>query len=320
MLCIHLKNTDPFFCLAAEEYLLKMFSEDIFMLWQSNDTVVVGKHQNAMAEINYQYVRENNITVARRISGGGTVFHDAGNVNFAFIKNVSSPAEISFKMFTAPVVGALGRLDLKATTSGRNDLLLEGLKISGNAEHVFKNRVLHHGTLLYNSNLENLGQAIKVAPGKYESKAVQSNRSPVANISTFLKKQMPIEDFIQFLLDVQIENQGVSFYELCETDIQNIQQLVKEKFKTWEWNFGYSPKYSFQNKTRVDGKNIDIILKTVKGKISDINLGGEFFPLRTSTLLTKNLTNKRHFYEDVEKELKHFLHKAPDELVYAFFI
>ena len=140
MICIHLKNTNPFFCLAAEEYLLKNFREDIFMLWQSEDTVVVGKHQNAMAEINYPFVRENNITVARRISGGGTVFHDSGNVNFSFIKNVSSPAEISFKLFTEPVVEALEKLGIKATTSGRNDLLIEGMKISGNAEHVYKKR------------------------------------------------------------------------------------------------------------------------------------------------------------------------------------
>ncbi len=199
MLCIHLKNQDPYFCLAAEEYFLKNFREDIFMLWQSEDTIVVGKHQNALGEINYRFVREKGIQVARRISGGGTVFHDSGNVNFTFIKNVKGPSEISFKIFTTPVVEALAQLGVTATTSGRNDLLINGFKISGNAEHVFKNRVLHHGTLLFNSDLENLGQAIKVIPGKYESKAVQSNRSPVANISSFLKDQLKIEEFIRFL-------------------------------------------------------------------------------------------------------------------------
>lgn len=319
MLCIHLKNTDPFFCLAAEEYLLKKFAEDIFMLWQSNDTVVVGKHQNALAEINYRFVRENNITVARRISGGGTVFHDAGNVNFAFIKNVGSPAEISFKMFTAPVVDALGELGLTATTSGRNDLLIEGLKISGNAEHVYKNRVLHHGTLLYNSNLENLGRAIKAAPGKYASKAVQSNRSPVANISSFLKKQMPIGDFLQFLLDVQLQNDGVNFYKLSETDIQNIQQLREEKFTTWEWNFGYSPKYSFHNKAEIDGRGVEVNLRTAKGIITEIQIKGNSFSEEIFLALAEKLSGKRHFFEDVQKELKRFLTDVPDDLVYAFF-
>ncbi len=320
MLCIHLKDTNPFFCLAAEEYLLKKFSEDIFMLWQSEDTVVVGKHQNALAEINYSFVRENKITVARRISGGGTVFHDAGNVNFAYIKNVNSPAEISFKQFTAPVVDALAKLNITATTSGRNDLLIEGLKISGNAEHVFKNRVLHHGTLLYNSNLENLGKAIKVIPGKYKSKAVQSNRSPVANISSFLKKEMSIGDFMQFLLDVQLENEDVRFYELTGEDIQNIQHLSEEKFRTWEWNFGYSPKYSFQNKTEIDGREVEVKLKTIKGIIDEINVDGDYFWEKINEQLSNNLKGKRHFFEDVQQALKEVLDKVPDKLSYVFFV
>ncbi|MCG6190635.1 lipoate--protein ligase [Maribellus maritimus] len=320
MLCIHLKNTDPFFCLAAEEYLLKKFSEDVFMLWQSKDTVVVGKHQNALAEINYPFVRENNITVARRISGGGTVFHDAGNVNFAFIKNVNSPAEINFKMFTAPVVNALEKLDLNASTSGRNDLLLEGLKISGNAEHVFKNRVLHHGTLLYSSDLENLGQAIKVIPGKYESKAVQSNRSPVANIASFLKKEMAIEDFIQFLLNVQLENKEARFYEPGEKDVQNIQQLAGEKFKTWEWNFGYSPKYFFQNKINIDGREVKVNLRTVKGIINEIKVDGNYFSEKINRQLTEKLLGKRHFFEDIQQALIEVSDKVPDKLVYVFFV
>ncbi len=168
-------------------------------------------------------------------------FHDSGNVNFSFIKNVKSTAEISFKQFTAIVVEALAKLGVTATTSGRNDLLIDGLKISGNAEHVFKNRVLHHGTLLFNSDLQNLGQAIKVVPGKYKGKAVQSNRSPVANISQFLKTPLTTGEFIQFLLGVQLENQENSFYVLNENHIQSIEKLSTEKFKTWEWNFGYSP-------------------------------------------------------------------------------
>ena len=319
MLCIRLKNTDPFFCLAAEEYLLKNFSEDIFMLWQSEDTVVVGKHQNLLAEINYSFVREKNITVARRISGGGTVFHDAGNVNFAYMKNVSSPAEISFKRFTAPVVDALAELSVTATTSGRNDLLIGGLKISGNAEHVFKNRVLHHGTLLYNSNLDSLGQAIKVVPGKYQSKAVQSNRSPVANINSFLQNKMPVEGFIRFLLEFQLTKNKARFYELTETEICNIQQLSEEKFRTWEWNFGYSPKYSFQNKSEIDGREVEVKLNTIKGIIDEINIDGDYFLEKMNGQLSRNLQGKRHFFEDVQKALKEVLDKVPDKMVYVFF-
>ena len=277
MICIHIPNLNPFFCLAAEEYLLKNFTDDVFMLWQSDQTVVIGKHQNLLAEINYSYVRKHNITVARRISGGGTVFHDKGNVNFAYIKNVSSPAEISFKLFTEPVVNSLAKLGLNATTSGRNDLLINQLKISGNAQHVYKNRVLHHGTLLFNADLNNLGEAIKVVPGKYKSKAVESNRSKVANISDFLNDKMTIEDFVHFLLNEQTRKKGNSFYQLNETDRQEINNLVSQKFSTWYWNFGYSPKYCFQHKVEINGLLLQIEMHVVKGKIMECNLTGNYF-------------------------------------------
>jgi lipoate-protein ligase A len=299
MRCIHIKNTDPYFCLAAEEYLLKNFDEDIFVLWQSDNTVVVGKHQNALGEINYRFVRENNIKVARRISGGGTVFHDRGNVNFSFIKNVKSPSEISFKLFTGPVVEVLAKLGVEATTSGRNDLLVEGKKISGNAEHVHKTRVLHHGTLLFSSDLKNLGQAIQVTPGKYTSKAVQSNRSTVANISQFLKTEMPVNEFIRFLLNVQLGKSGNTIYELNETDIQTIDKLSTEKFQTWDWNFGYSPKYSFKNEVEIGGKILKVELEVEKGRIVEAQVGGEYFNEIEKVGIQNILIGTNHFYSDI---------------------
>ncbi|AHW59858.1 lipoate-protein ligase [Draconibacterium orientale] len=315
MICIVLKNNNPFYCLASEEYLLKNFDDDIFMLWQSDKTVVVGKHQNALGEVNYRYVRENAITVTRRISGGGTVYHDAGNVNFAFIKNVKSPAEISFKQFTEPVVEALAQLDIEATTSGRNDLLIKGLKISGNAEHVFKNRVLHHGTLLFNSDLENLGNSIKVIPGKYTSKAVQSNRSKVANISPFLKNEMDIEAFIDFLIGVQLKKDGAESYTISAADNEAINKLVDDKFTTWEWRWGYSPKYTFTNKVEIDGRTLEIHLEVKKGHIESANLQGNYFDAAYLAELTAALVGKQHFYETIRDVLK----TDNEELIYAFF-
>jgi len=319
MLCIQLKNNDPYFCLAAEEYLLKNFSEDIFVLWQSENTVVVGKHQNAMAEINYPFVHKNGITVARRISGGGTVFHDAGNVNFAYIKNVSSPAEISFKLFTEPVVKALTKLGVNATTSGRNDLLVEGKKISGNAEHVFKNRVLHHGTLLFNSNLETLGESVKVVPGKYQGKAVQSNRSVVTNILPFLRRKWSVNDFSSFLLNVQLENVENSFYELKKEDNLAIQKLVDGKFKTWDWNYGYSPKYTFRNELYSEGKRFLVELQVEKGRISQSNCSGDFISAQKMKILNESLSGVRHFYLEIVEKLEETLPEVSDELVFAFF-
>lgn len=319
MICIHIKDRDPYFCLAAEEYFLKQFQENIFMLWQSENTAVVGKHQNLLAEINYPYVRENNIKLARRISGGGTVFHDAGNVNFVFIKNVASPAEISFRQFTSPVVDALAKLGITATSSGRNDLMIDGLKISGNAEHVFKNRVLHHGTLLFDSDLKNLGQAIKVIPGKYESKAVQSNRSPVANIASFLKNNWLVDEFMEFLMNVQLEKSGVEIYNLNEKDNKTIAELSAEKFSTNDWIFGYSPKYSFENKIEIKGKLLSIQLNVVKGIVQNAIVSGDFFSQKENNVLSAKLENTKHQFENIYTLLQLQQNEVKKEIIYAFF-
>jgi lipoate---protein ligase len=319
MLCIHLKNNDPYFCLAAEEYLVRNFEEDIFMLWQSHNTVIVGKHQNLLAEINYPFCWKNNITLARRISGGGTVFHDAGNVNFTFIRNVMSPAEISFKQFTQPIVDTLARIGIKAETSGRNDLMVEGKKISGNAEHVFKNRVLHHGTLLFNSDLENLGQALKVVPGKYQSKAIQSNRSEVVNIFPFLKKELNVEEFVRFLFEFQLENLGNSRFELGEHNNRQIEKLVIEKFNTWDWLYGYSPGYSFKNELNLEGKIIRVELEVKKGIIQEFQISGNYFSEKEMKTTQLELQNKKHCFETILEVLGNCSSKFPDEMIYFFF-
>ncbi len=302
MLCIQLKRNDPFFCLAAEEYLLKNYKDDIFMLWQSEDTVVIGKHQNAMAEVNYSYVIENKIKVARRISGGGTVFHDAGNLNFSFIKNVDSPSQISFSRFVQPIVEALAKLGIQAEISGRNDLLIDNKKISGNAEHIFKNRVLHHGTLLFDSNLDTLGQAIKVVPGKYQGKAVQSKRSVVTNIRPFLKEELTIEQFADFIMTCEADKHESSLYELNENDMQNIQQLTTEKFVTWDWNYGYSPRYTFQNEGLIEGKLLKIELQVERGHITNAAISGTFFTSRQSSQLNNLLEGERHSYFELQSK------------------
>ncbi len=319
MLCIHLKNRDPYFCLAAEEYSMKNFSEDVFMLWQSEDTVVVGKHQNALAEINYPYVHKNNIKVARRISGGGTVFHDKGNVNFCFIQNVDSPSEISFRRFVEPILDALSKLGINAVTSGRNDLLIEGKKISGNAEHIFKNRVLHHGTLLFNSSLNKLGQSIKVTPGKFQGKAVQSNRSEVTNILPFLKNKLTINEFNSFLMNYQIGRPGSSSYAFDEREKLAIQKLADEKFTTWEWNFGYSPKYTFHNVCLIKGKILKSELKVERGYINGAVISGDYYSNSQSEWLNKAFIGMKHTYNDLRTKIQEIDAVPTAELVYAFF-
>jgi lipoate-protein ligase A len=273
--CIHQTNTDPYFNLAAEEYFLKNFQEDFFMLWRSKPTVVVGKHQNALAEINHDFVRTHQIPIARRLSGGGTVFHDLGNLNFTFIRNVEKIQEVNFKVFTFPIVEALKILGVEAYTTGRNDLLIDGKKISGNAEHIHKNRVLHHGTLLYNSQLDALKGALKVDLSKFEDKAVQSNRSEVTNIAPYLPEPMRVEDFGNLLFsEISKQLTNSQLYTPTEGDLAAIQKLSDEKYRTWEWIFGYSPRYRFTNKLETENGEIQIGLLVEKGLLVEVAVSG----------------------------------------------
>ena len=302
-LCLNQTSTDPYFNLAAEEYFLKNFQEDFFMLWRSKSSVVVGKHQNALAEINHAFVRENQIPVARRLSGGGTVFHDPGNVNFTFIRNVKDISEVNFKVYTVPVVAALKKLGVEAYTTGRNDLLIDGKKISGNAEHVHKNRVLHHGTLLFDSHLEALKGALKVDLSKFEDKAVQSNRSEVTNIANYLPNPISVEEFTRFIFD-EICGTYPDFkvYELTSEDIAAIEKLSAEKYQTWDWIFGYSPRYRFSNTIESERGEIHVDLLVEKGLIAEAALSGAV----SGELARKfegKLVGLRHDHEEITESL-----------------
>jgi lipoate-protein ligase A len=302
-LCINQTNKDPYSNLAAEEYFLKNFQEDFFMLWRSEPSVVVGKHQNALAEINHKFVRENHIPVARRLSGGGTVFHDPGNVNFTFIRNVTNISEVNFKVFTIPVVEALRKLGIVAYTTGRNDLLIDGKKISGNAEHVHGNKVLHHGTLLFNSRLDALKGTLKVDLSKFEDKAVQSNRSEVTNISDYLTNPISVEEFTNFLFyEISQNYSEFLVYKLTPEDLAAIKKLSEEKYQTWDWIFGYSPKYLFSNKLEAAEGEIQTSIWVEKGIMTEISITGAI-PSEQIKKITAALVGCRHDYEAVNLAL-----------------
>ncbi len=272
MLIIRRPQTDPYFNIAAEEYFLRNFKENIFMLWQNEPSIIIGKHQNTLAEINLNYVTEHQIPVIRRITGGGTVFHDLGNINFTFIKTIIGEDLVDFKRFTYPIIEVLKSLGVPAKHEGKNDIRINGLKCSGNAEHVFKNRVLHHGTLLFSSDLSNLGETLKTKEDMFVSKAVKSNRSQVTNIVDHLKLPLSISQFVELVNNYLIENDPEThFYEPTEKDIAAINTLVAEKYKTWEWNFGYSPLYQFKNEIgdlacMLEIKNGEIIQASIINK------------------------------------------------------
>jgi lipoate---protein ligase len=269
MLCIFNNNTDIYFNLAAEEFLLKSRSDDIIMLWQSTPCIVVGKHQNAFAEINSGFVSKNNIPVARRLSGGGTVYHDSGNINFTFIANGSAGKLVDFKKFVTPVIEFLSTLGIIALIGEKNDLLINGLKISGNAEHIHRKRVLHHGTLLFNSDLEKLRESLKIVPGRYIDKAIQSNRATVANISNYLAEKITVDEFASrlFIFLSGKYNHSIHF-EFIDNDNAAISKLRDEKYASWDWIYGYSPAFSLIRTISINNKKYSFKIDIEKGIIT----------------------------------------------------
>ena len=304
MLCIISPYTNPYFNLAAEEYLLKSFQEDLFLLYRNRPSIVVGKHQNTLAEINLPFVQENEILVARRISGGGTVFHDLGNLNFAFFTSGKEGELVDYKRATTPIVEALKKMGLEVRLGKRNELLLKGLKISGTASHVFKQRVLHHGTLLFSPEMGKLSAALKSDKERFTGRAVKSVQSRVTNISDHLKESVDVEMFQERILAHMLQNfKDARPYQLGRTDIVKIKALRDSKYSTWEWNFGYSPKYQFCRSISFKGGSLELHMNVVKGVIKELKIVGDFTSLRDIALLENLLVGTIHDPETIRIKL-----------------
>ena len=303
MLIIYNDNTNPYFNLAMEEYLLKNSTEDLFILWRNKPSVIVGKNQNTLSEINLEYVKENSIPVVRRQSGGGAVFHDLGNINFTFITNNNNSFS-DFKKFTQPIIDLLKTMGLDATFSGRNDLLIDGKKFSGNAQYNYRNKVMHHGTLLFSSQITDLSNALKVKSIKFEGKGIKSVKSRVTNISEHLDTKMSVLEFkdliMNYMASIDSDNK---LYTLSKEDIDGIEKLVEKKYNTWEWNFGNSPKYSFSNELKYPGGNVEFNLEINKGVISKIKFFGDFFGKEDIENLEILLSGVKHKEESLREIL-----------------
>lgn len=277
---------NPYFNLASEEYILENMNgfDDIFMLWQNEPSVILGANQNAYAEINLDYADKNNIKIVRRLSGGGCVFHDSGNVNFSFAEKIGSENDgriLNFEYFVQPVIDALQNLGLNAELKGRNDLLLDGAKFSGNAQRVYKNqagvkKILHHGTILFDSDMGRLSQVLNADEDKIKSNSVKSVRSRVTNIRPHLKKDMPPQEFINYLENYMIKEKNCEMYHFSQTDIKNIEEIA-EKYSSPEFIFGAKLKYEFANKKRFDFGSVEIKFNVKAYKISEAKIYGDFF-------------------------------------------
>jgi lipoate-protein ligase A len=295
------ETTDAYFNLASEEYLLKHTEEDIFYLWRNDNAIIVGTNQNALSEINVDYVKEKDIKVVRRLTGGGAVYHDLGNINYTFIEN-NKKSFNDFRGFCEPITKALNELGVQAEFSGRNDMTIDGKKFSGTAQCKYKNRVMHHGTLLFSSKKADITGALKPRDIKFSGKSVKSVASRVTNISEYLKEPMDVLEFRNLVME-SVAGGLINVTSFTPEEVDKIQKLRDEKYSTWEWNFGQSPKFSMTKEGRFAGGTIEVTLDVQKGIISNLRIYGDFFGVGDIRELEGKLHGVKHQYQEVEDVL-----------------
>ena len=288
---LDLTTTDPAWNLAVEEYVFDHLPKDrmYVMLWQNDHAIIIGKHQNTLAEINESYVKEQGIRVVRRLSGGGAVYHDMGNLNYTIIADAQEEA-LDFGRFCDMVIRALAKAGVKAERNGRNDMTIDGKKFSGNAQYVRNGRIMHHGTILFDSNMSVLAGALQVDPAKIQTKGVKSVRSRVTNVRPYLPEDLTLAQFRAFLLESILEEFPGEKYELTEADMASIAASKERRYGTWEWNFGYSPACTVSKKQRFEGcGSVEAFMDINKGCIRNITFRGDFFAAEDPSTLAEVL-------------------------------
>lgn len=320
--------TDPTINLAIEEYCVKNLNiNETYLLFYINEpSIIIGKNQNTAEEINADYVREQGIHVVRRLSGGGAVYHDLGNLNFSFITKDDGDSFSNFKRFTEPVTKALAKLGVNAELSGRNDILAEGRKISGNAQFATKGRMFSHGTLLFDSEIEHVVSALNVKMDKIQSKGIKSIRSRVANITEFLQEKITTEQFRQLLLENIFEGESeIPTYELTEDDWKEIYKISEERYRNWDWNYGKSPKFNLQQSHRFPVGQVDVRLEVSKGTVTACKIYGDFFGVEDVHHIEECLIDKPFDKEAFEEALagveinRYFGNITTEEFLALFF-
>ncbi|MGT2811885.1 lipoate--protein ligase [Streptococcus minor] len=300
-------SNDPAYNIALEAYAFKELTDidEIFILWINEPAIIIGKHQNAIQEINKEYTDEHGIHVVRRLSGGGAVYHDLNNLNYTIISNKSEEGAFDFKTFSKPVIDTLSTLGVEANFTGRNDLEIDGKKICGNAQAYAKGRMMHHGCLLFDVDMTVLGQALKVSKDKIESKGVKSVRARVTNINNELPEKMTVLDFKEAILNqMKKEYPDMDEYVLSEDELARIQEIRDSQFATWDWTFGATPEYTVERSVRYPAGKITSYIKTEKSVIESIKIYGDFFGIGDVSDIEQLLIGTRYEYLDVLEKLK----------------
>lgn len=291
MVYIESASTDPYYNLALEEYVFEHMdkNQSFFMLWQNDNTIVVGKYQNTAEEVNREYADTMGIRVARRLSGGGAVYHDKGNLNFTFITDQEDLNSFNFQVFVKPVINALAKLGVNAEFTGRNDLVLDGRKFSGNSQYAKGGRVLHHGCIMLDSDLSKVRDALRVREAKFSSKSVKSVRSRVTTINEHAPRKISMDEFKEALKKEVFSGNDIEEYCLTEKDQDAVSNLMHEKYETWEWNYGFYKQYSIRREEKFDSGLVTVDMDVEHGVISDIRLSGDFFGSRDLAELEQRL-------------------------------
>ena len=298
---LDLMTTDPSYNLAMEQYVFDCLPRDrmYFMLWQNDNAIIVGKYQNTISEINEEAVRERGIRVVRRLSGGGAVYHDMGNLNFTFITDAGGSGTLDMKLFCEPVVRTLAALGVKAEVNGRNDITIDGKKFSGNSQYLRQGRVMHHGTIMFDSDLSVVGEALRVDPTKIQTKGIRSVRSRVTNVAEHLPERVTLPEFRRILLEnILRENPGEE-YPLTPDDLAAVEKLRAERYATWEWNYGRSPKFNVRCKRYWDGGCLEANVSIANGVITDVRFFGDFLSVCGLEELVERLKGVAFRPEDV---------------------
>ncbi len=305
---IESRNTDPHWNLALEQFVFDRLERghSYFMLWQNHNSIIVGKYQNTQEEINAAFVKEKTISVVRRLSGGGAVYHDLGNLNFTFITSAEKNKGIDFSVFCKPIQEALQSLNVPVEISGRNDMTVDGMKFSGNAQYLKEGRVMHHGTILYDSDMTMLSQALKPGNDKIESKGIKSIRSRVTNIRPFMKNNEPLSAFWDALKNYMNAALDMKDLMLSPGQIAEVDELNKKRYSQWSWNYGNSPAYTMRKVRRIEGcGKIEVFLDVEKeGVIKNIAFYGDFFGNKEPSELGGILRGHHFHYDEIKSVIK----------------
>lgn len=305
---INLYSTDPYYNLACEQFVFDQLPRDktYVMLWQNDRTIVIGKYQNAYAEINAEYVNAHNIKVARRLSGGGAVYHDMGNLNYTYITDSGALDQLNLKLFCQPVLKALKKVGVEAELNGRNDITIAGRKFSGNSQYMRNGRVMHHGTILFDSDLSVVEMALHVDDEKISSKGIKSVRSRVTNVSEFLDRDdINITQFRDILLS-ELIGEASSTQHIFSPEEMNKINLLREKYASWEWNFGQSPECTISKGRRFAGcGKIEMFVSIKDGIVSNIEFKGDFFSQDDPSELAEMLCGKPQIQFEVIEKMEH---------------